>query len=136
MATTQRVRCWGANDSGQLGLGHLGDRDTPSQLVLSARRGWTLSAGTQHTCVLEDDATGTDDLFCFGANVDLRVAAGAPDATMPVRIAGGEWRGVAAGGDHTCARGPRGDLWCWGANDEGQLGRTVSASEDRARTCL
>ena len=33
-----------------------------------------------------------------------------------------EWLQVAAGGDHACGIDADGGLWCWGANDTGQLG--------------
>ena len=29
---------------------------------------------------------------------------------------------VVAGGNHTCARTKRGEVWCWGAAEEGQVG--------------
>jgi alpha-tubulin suppressor-like RCC1 family protein len=29
---------------------------------------------------------------------------------------------IAAGGRHTCAVTIEGDIWCWGRNEEGQLG--------------
>ncbi|PKN48103.1 MAG: hypothetical protein CVU59_00365 [Deltaproteobacteria bacterium HGW-Deltaproteobacteria-17] len=32
------------------------------------------------------------------------------------------WTSIATGGVHTCAIGPDATVWCWGANDYGQLG--------------
>ncbi|MBU1245266.1 hypothetical protein KKD52_01135 [Myxococcota bacterium] len=32
------------------------------------------------------------------------------------------WTSISAGGEHTCAIGPDATVWCWGANDYGQLG--------------
>ncbi|MEO6604873.1 MAG: hypothetical protein ABIN55_04610, partial [Aeromicrobium sp.] len=32
------------------------------------------------------------------------------------------WTSVNAGGNHTCARHNSGSLYCWGLNDNGQLG--------------
>ena len=33
-----------------------------------------------------------------------------------------DWRSISAGDGHTCGRRGAGTLWCWGGNDEGQLG--------------
>jgi Regulator of chromosome condensation (RCC1) repeat len=41
---------------------------------------------------------------------------------------------VAAGGSHSCARKFDGSIWCWGANDNGQLGDgTLSSSDSPVR---
>jgi hypothetical protein len=37
---------------------------------------------------------------------------------------------VAAGGSHSCARKSDGSVWCWGANDNGQLGDGTLTSSD------
>src|SRR5271166_1025691 len=33
---------------------------------------------------------------------------------------------ITGGADHACALTRSGDVWCWGANDMGQLGRTCN----------
>ncbi len=44
-----------------------------------------------------------------------------------------EWKQVAAGSFHTCAISARdgGSLWCWGLNDRGQIGPSVTNSSNK-----
>ena len=45
---------------------------------------------------------------------------------LRIKVAGasGKWSGVYSGSQHTCATdaADNGAVWCWGANDNGQLG--------------
>jgi E3 ubiquitin-protein ligase HERC3 len=112
-----QVRCWGRNDSGELGI----PGNTTAQLVPATpaslgpgRRAIALATGYQHTCAVLDDG----QLRCFGNGV----LDGQPGNQV---IPFGEGRGVTAvgAGDlHTCAALDNGELRCWGTNDEGQLG--------------
>jgi alpha-tubulin suppressor-like RCC1 family protein len=44
-------------------------------------------------------------------------------AFVPVQTSGGHaWSTITAGWDHTCALDAAGGAWCWGVDDEGQLG--------------
>ncbi len=75
------VKCWGDNDSGQLGQG---DRDTrgdepaemgdhlPAVLVGAGRTVAAVSAGTDHTCVALDD----DSVRCWGHNASGQLGLG------------------------------------------------------------
>ena len=44
---------------------------------------------------------------------------------------GPQWTHVAPGGHHTCATRANGTLWCWGDNDQGQLGIGNQTGQDR-----
>ena len=124
------VSCWGANDSGQLGTvtGATGPTgattaadstlpvraDTPALLT-------ALSARDRHACGLGGDGT----LYCWGANASGQLGDGTQTArATPAPVIGLEGQGVtevATGAAHTCALAD-GRVWCWGANQVGQLG--------------
>jgi len=108
-------------------------------------RDWvSVAASDSHACAIKRNGT----LWCFGANEALQI--GEPNqlyihmednvrsAMMPVALilpsSGGfipnpvqvgnrtDWKSVAVGIDHTCAIDKDDRLWCWGSNDQGQLG--------------
>lgn len=126
-----RVKCWGANDEGQLGYGHrakVGD-DEPLDavgFVELGSRAVAVSAGDAHTCAV---LTG-GGLKCWGANLFGQLGLGHQqnigDDEVPSQIAAIKLsvatRAVAAGGGHTCAILRSGQLHCWGDNALGQLG--------------
>jgi alpha-tubulin suppressor-like RCC1 family protein len=113
------VRCWGANDFGQLGDATTVARPTP--IILTAMRGArALSAGGAHTCAISGDKT----VACWGRNDDGQLGDGS--TTMrptPVSVAGlNDVEELAAGTFHTCARLADKTVRCWGRNDAGQIG--------------
>jgi len=70
-------------------------------------------------------------LWCWGSNSDGQLGLGeaqvgksqlTPQLVDETRT----WRSIAAGGAHTCGVDSLDQLWCWGANDYGQLGTAVS----------
>lgn len=114
------IRCWGANDRGQLGYNHPnGFNPTPAPVGALAGA-VAVVAGGQHTCALIDDGS----VRCWGDNSRGQLGDGTTDdSTSPVTVA--ELDNVltlAAGRAHTCARIGDGTIRCWGANDSGQLG--------------
>jgi alpha-tubulin suppressor-like RCC1 family protein len=125
------VRCWGRNDSGQLGYGHtlpLGD-DEPSAssgYVPFGGRAVELVAGFAHTCALLD----TGKVRCWGHNahgqLGYRHTRSIGDDEIPASAGevdvGGSVRHLAAGAWHTCAQLTTGAVRCWGRNESGQLG--------------
>lgn len=138
---TGRVKCWGANGSGQLGLG-----DTENRGDVSAECGRNLAsvslrigsdpvatavtAGRAHTCVLFADGL----VKCWGdsgmGQLGLENPADRGDnpsemgTYLPFVSLGSERTATAldAGSDHTCATLDDLSLKCWGLNQSGQLG--------------
>jgi len=140
-ATPGVVYCWGANDAEQLARPDLAaDRlraPRPDLPVVGLPDGAVirvLAAGGQHACaVLERGSVycwgdnGSNQLGSFGrepgANrVLLDFNDDVPSANEP------GFRDLVAGGAHTCVLGESGTVYCWGANDRGQLGTGSSGS--------
>ena len=115
------VKCWGANDFGQLGDNTNQDRDTPSDVVGLSSGVKKLAAGYEYTCALLDNG----ELRCWGQNAAGQLGDGTfIDRKSPVTITGleGAVTLVAAGADHTCAVLAQGGVRCWGQGVDGQLG--------------
>jgi alpha-tubulin suppressor-like RCC1 family protein len=121
--------CWGLNASGQLGEGTTTNRTKPQAAVPGAT-GSVVSAGLNHTCGLNLDIGGD---LCWGGNDNGQVGDGTTiGKTSPVLISAIQWfNALSAGGSHTCAEAssfvPGSYVvsfaaYCWGANDNGQLG--------------
>lgn len=128
--------CWGANYQMELGTGFAVDSieatDVPQQVAGGATF-TQLTAGNLHTCGLN----GTGQALCWGANNAGQLGTGpaSPDpgscifldicTGTPAPVLGGfSFTAVSAGGAHTCGI-VTGVLYCWGADDAGQLGTTA-----------
>lgn len=114
------VKCWGNNNSGQLGNGGgPGNQTTPVEV--SGLTGVTaIAVGGRHSCALTG---GT--LKCWGSNAWGQLGNGEflTSEPIPVDVLGiSGVAAVTAGEDHTCARTSAGAALCWGFNVYGQLG--------------
>jgi len=121
------VQCWGKNDIGQLGLGHvtsIGDSEHPTEAVSKVQLGSVkaikVSAGGENSCALLEDTT----LRCWGRNNHGQLGLGNTktigdnetpskgEAEVPL---GAEATDVAVGGgEHICAIPKEGGIKCWG----------------------
>ena len=121
------VRCWGANEHGQLGDGTNFDRHIPVE-VLGLSGVVALSAGSGHSCALK----GEGEVWCWGDNDHGQLGDGTTtERDTPVQVMGlPDALEVVAGGDHTCAITEAYEAWCWGDNDHGQLGDGTTDEED------
>ena len=126
-----RLRCWGLNNSGQLGYGNLdniGDNEpasTPGDVVFGEDV-ISVSVGGDHACVKLIDST----VRCWGSNATGQLGLGNnlnigddefPFSVDPLSF-NSEVLELHAGGGHTCALAGAGDVRCWGAAGQGQLG--------------
>lgn len=111
--------CWGEND-GQLGDGTMLARLLPTP-VSGGLAFTALSSGMWHTCGL----TTTNATYCWGRNESGQLGGGTAEyiRTTPVAVQGGPvFAALSAGGRHTCGLTISGTAYCWGSNENGQLG--------------
>jgi hypothetical protein len=118
---SEEAYCWGFNAWGQLGVSDRGERDRPSPIP-DDRLWQELSAGWYHTCGI----TTGGELLCWGNNDAGQLGQGTLEQVSWPRQVAGELRftatTVTGGGYHTCALDVDGRAYCWGRNDQGQLG--------------
>ncbi len=133
-----RVKCWGANSTGQLGLGDTNNRgDNSGEMGASlpfvdlgtGRFAKKIALGYAHTCALLNGGA----IVCWGRNGllgrgDTASDIGSLPGTMGDKLVlvnlgtGMTAIDVAAGSNHTCAILDDGRVKCWGNNYDGQLG--------------
>ena len=135
-----QVKCWGYNQSGQLGLGNVsarGDgpdemgRHLPAVALGTGRSATSLAVGDEHTCAVLDDGS----VKCWGFNSAGQLGIGTflnrgdiPNQmgdNLPVAALGTGRTAIAvtAGFRYSCALLDNGQVKCWGYNNEGQLGQ-------------
>lgn len=120
LTTEGLALCWGRGFEGQLGNRQSGEFLTPQQ-VLGQGTFTRLSAGGRHTCGLTDGS----QVLCWGWNVSGQLGnATTVTVDVPVGLEAGpaRWTDVSAGALHSCAVGEDERIWCWGENEDGQLG--------------
>lgn len=137
--TGGKVKCWGSNERGQLGLGdtnHRGDQpnemgdNLPTVDLGTGKTAIALATGRYHTCALL--AGGT--VKCWGGNANGQIGAGDKqnrgdgpnemgDNLKEVDLGVGVTvTAISAGLDTTCAVLNGNAIKCWGLNEYGNLG--------------
>ncbi|WP_420636980.1 RCC1 domain-containing protein [Candidatus Palauibacter sp.] len=145
-----RVRCWGSNHAGQLGMGHqrqinVGDDETPADMdsdVLLGGKAVQVAGGRYKACALLD----TGKVRCWGINAEdwdwrNKVVIGQsfglgygelgtiepigddepPSEAGDLELPGRATK-IAVGGYHMCALMDDGAVRCWGDAGNGNLG--------------
>ena len=118
------VRCWGANNSGQLGNGSNTDSHVPVQVSGLASGVTAVATGMYHSCAVVNGG-----VRCWGSNGYGRLGNGSTTSSnVPVQVAGLTIgvTAVAVGDSHSCAV-VNGGVQCWGRNG-GRLGNGSTTS--------
>lgn len=124
------VKCWGGNESGQLGDGSTVDSSSALGVLGLPGAISRIAAGGTHSCALTSDGAA----WCWGDDVFGQLGDGATNSSgqAPV-LASGLSSGVsqiAAGQMHSCAIVINGLVKCWGYNDYGQVGDGSTTHRD------
>ena len=119
LLSDRTVRCWGANDQGQLG-----DGTRTRRLTAVAVRGLSnvieVSGSSSYTCALVDDGGGSGPVECWGAWVGSQpkfrslVPVAVKGVTDAIAVSAGIGIACALLSDHT--------VECWGDNSRGAFG--------------
>ncbi len=132
LTTDGGVKCWGQNNSGQLGNGISsgqpgtpyyddGSSATPTDVESLSNGVAAIAAGESHTCAL---TTGSG-VKCWGYNRSGQLGDGSiihrPTPVDVLALSSGV-TAIAVGEVHTCALTTVGGVKCWGSNYYGQLG--------------
>lgn len=100
-------------------------------IMVAAGSGNATDLGASHTCALKSAQT----VWCWGGNLHGCLGDGSTtSSSTPVQVKGPGGTGslaniawVGAGDAYTCALTRVGVVYCWGKNDEGQLGNGSSS---------
>jgi len=129
ITTGGKLYCWGENLHGELGSSVISKYAAVAQVAPQLT--WArVSAGLHNTCAITIDGK----LYCWGLNNGGGIGVEADDAcdvdgegglcALPLRQPADSLRFsvVATGVTHSCAIAGDGVLYCWGSNEQGQLG--------------
>lgn len=116
-----KAYCWGENADGRLGDGTTDDTNVPVAVIGGPTFWSSVRVGNTHACGVGND----EEAYCWGNNVSGALGDGTTvNSPVPVQVVGGpqRWAEVSAGFDHTCGIGTDRRAYCWGNNDDGELG--------------
>jgi alpha-tubulin suppressor-like RCC1 family protein len=121
--------CFGFDNAyGQLGTGGLPASTTPAP-VSGSQTFASLSTSWMHTLALTADGT----VYCWGANLLGSCGTGltVDRLLVPTPITGAPpFVAVSAGDYHSCALTAAGTAYCWGDNEDGQVGDGTKANRN------
>lgn len=130
LISSTEVVCWGSNEFGQIGNGFAGAiANTASPNFVSGLIGVSqMASGGNSNC-----AVVSGDVYCWGDNQYAQVGqptVGIGDVrTIPTKVELlSAIQSVVMGKHHACALASSGLVYCWGRNNQAQLGGYVGDS--------
>lgn len=140
LSSDRKLYCWGENGDGQLGNNSTTDSTTPVNTnieLISAGGTYTsfIASGSNFTCAR--DSAGA--MRCWGDNSKGQMGDGSTtDVLVPTAVPsnGGFTNSnnvetIVAGAETVCVQGASRIVWCWGANNAGQVGDNTQNDRNR-----
>ena len=114
------VKCWGLNESGQLGDGTSEDSLTPVEVMGLGSGVVSVSTKGMRACAV----TAAGSVYCWGLNWIGQGDGKTNFSSLPLELPGlgAEVMAISLGYNHGCALTITGGVKCWGFNSLGQLG--------------
>lgn len=120
-------RCWGFNDSGQLGVAFPPSNQLTPVQVTGLTDATSIGIGQDHACALVGDGS----VRCWGKGTSGQLGDGNNvDSVTPVTAALTGATSLSVGGYSTCATVTGGTVRCWGYNGDGQIGDGSTGDAD------
>jgi alpha-tubulin suppressor-like RCC1 family protein len=135
---------WGRNGYGQLGIGTNETQWSPVAMDMAPSKPVPVSGPTAHHAC----ARAGDKLYCWGSGATGQLGQGdrGLDRYEPTvvfdgddadeKLAPGGGSVIAVGWGHTCAIVSTGQVMCWGANGQRQLGSSVAGNPELSPTAV
>lgn len=116
---------WGTSDFGKLGHGELNDETTPRMVTaMDGKKVIQVACGFSHTVCLVDS---TRDVYAWGSGNKGKLGTGDQinryEPTLIIGLKRRNIKEIRSGAFFTLALSDKGNVYSWGANDLGQIGR-------------
>ncbi len=124
--------CWGEASNFKQGHNNFGSNQPPTKVIGENSNFKSISAALRHTCALKYDGTA----WCWGYNSDGQLGdgtIGGSRATPEQVVDITDFIDIRTGGDNTCGIRKNKELWCWGEDDNGELGNGTLLTADLPR---
>jgi len=125
ITTNDTVKCWGRNESGQLGNNSITNSKTPVD-VFNLGPVKSIALGGYHTCAI----TINDTVKCWGYNGSGQIGNNSTvNSKIPIDVQNlNAVKSLATGSHTTCAITMNDTVKCWGNNSNGQLGNNSTTN--------
>lgn len=128
--TNGKIKCWGSNTLGELGMGGTQPAYSGTPVLVSLITNATQVSTMSHgTCALLTNGT----VKCWGSNNLGQLGAVSTNpsnlySTVPIQVASlTTATQIVSNAGHSCAIKTNGQIKCWGLNQYGQLGNGVQS---------